>query len=928
MEYLNRSRLPVFTPRLDLTAEDLNAEAETLCAAINELAGRLFIIKDMIPADQRSQYAEEASYPILDEIQRIWDDIQRAWETIAQNKEECEAHYQDTLDRIQELDERLNALIQQVKQEVLNVINQVDAKHDAGEARIENKFDTEMTDLEKRFNALDDAAARKSDVATLLDRIQYIQDNSIPRIGNDGYWYIGNIKTNTLARGPKGDKGDKGDRGATGATGATGPAGPAGAKGSKGDKGDKGDTGPRGQTGATGPAGPSGPAGADGFSPTVTTSKSGKTTTITITDKNGPHTATVLDGTDGSSYTAGSGIDITNNEISLDIPEMTIAVTQVVQADPLQVQLTPDQAAIMTDTNTPVIHIDGTAISALLKGYIYLNSDVSQSGINHLNYVLDYPIYDPIAKVITGYSKGLLVLDLNTNIVTFSKYDIDNTPAVPASSTQGDQDASIQNSSGEVVINSEDTVQGTQAQIAVRGNIIRLAASNGVKVPAVPVASDDVANKEYVDGAVPSGLTVITDNSSANPFILEGKSKGTYLFITTGSNTPVYMRWKNSNITNYRGKLAGGILNIIQDIDGTEADGTRLATYMSASNLNTMAISATTSATSTSGIGEFYLNYEVEDTYIFKTYPQTLSNKLTFNTLPESSIVPTANNQLTNKSYVDTSFFEMIAPQYSSSSTYDVGDFVIHEGLMYTCNTAISTAEAWNSSHWTQTSVNENMGGATPLDDIPTFDFSADTWPSYSWANGSRYAPGGSTFHKSTAMDLYNKLVEAIKAGKKTYIGFTGVEEYPFIYPEPSCYNNYINRQPNSEGYFNFRLPICSPRVNSYYPLVVGYVSASFRAKYDENREFVDIVTSPYPQWWYSQSSYAVPDLSGYFHYTIGSTSSDQYVPVYRKYVEDNFLSKVNTTSYTPTADYNPATKKYVDDAIATAITSALGGSY
>ena len=27
-------------------------------------------------------------------------------------------------------------------------------------------------------------------------------------------------------------------------------------------------------------------------------------------------------------------------------------------------------------------------------------------------------------------------------------------------------------------------------------------------------------------------------------------------------------------------------------------------------------------------------------------------------------------------------------------------------------------------------------------------------------------------------------------------------------------------------------------------------------------------------------------------------------------------LTKTNTTSYTPTADYNPATKKYVDDSI------------
>ena len=39
-------------------------------------------------------------------------------------------------------------------------------------------------------------------------------------------------------------------------------------------------------------------------------------------------------------------------------------------------------------------------------------------------------------------------------------------------------------------------------------------------------------------------------------------------------------------------------------------------------------------------------------------------------------------------------------------------------------------------------------------------------------------------------------------------------------------------------------------------------------------------------------------------------------------------LSKTNTTSYTPTNDYNPSTKKYVDDSITSAITDALGGSY
>ena len=44
--------------------------------------------------------------------------------------------------------------------------------------------------------------------------------------------------------------------------------------------------------------------------------------------------------------------------------------------------------------------------------------------------------------------------------------------------------------------------------------------------------------------------------------------------------------------------------------------------------------------------------------------------------------------------------------------------------------------------------------------------------------------------------------------------------------------------------------------------------------------------------------------------------------------LDTNVLTKNNTTSYTPTANYHPATKKYVDDAITTAITTSLEGSY
>lgn len=40
--------------------------------------------------------------------------------------------------------------------------------------------------------------------------------------------------------------------------------------------------------------------------------------------------------------------------------------------------------------------------------------------------------------------------------------------------------------------------------------------------------------------------------------------------------------------------------------------------------------------------------------------------------------------------------------EYSDSSTYAVGDFVYYSNQIYVCNTAIGTAESWDSTHWTQ----------------------------------------------------------------------------------------------------------------------------------------------------------------------------------------------------------------------------------
>lgn len=148
------------------------------------------------------------------------------------------------------------------------------------------------------------------------------------------------------AQGPQGPQGPKGDTGAKGDAGAPGKDGKDGKDGAKGEDGKNfrvlgtyatlsalqtaitapvqgdyynvGDAAPytiymwdaakgwqsqgqlQGPTGAKGETGSQGAKGTDGISPTITVSKTGKVTTLTITDKDGTKTATINDGADGT----------------------------------------------------------------------------------------------------------------------------------------------------------------------------------------------------------------------------------------------------------------------------------------------------------------------------------------------------------------------------------------------------------------------------------------------------------------------------------------------------------------------------------------------------------------------------------------------------------------------------------------------------
>lgn len=48
---------------------------------------------------------------------------------------------------------------------------------------------------------------------------------------------------------------------------------------------------------------------------------------------------------------------------------------------------------------------------------------------------------------------------------------------------------------------------------------------------------------------------------------------------------------------------------------------------------------------------------------------------------------------------------DVIAPAFSESATYALGDYVMHDGKLYECTTAVTTAGAWVAASWTESKV-------------------------------------------------------------------------------------------------------------------------------------------------------------------------------------------------------------------------------
>lgn len=83
-----------------------------------------------------------------------------------------------------------------------------------------------------------------------------------------------------------------------------------------------------------------------------------------------------------------------------------------------------------------------------------------------------------------------------------------------------------------------------------------------------------------------------------------------------------------------------------------------------------------------------------------------------------------------------------LAPAYSASATYAVGDHVLYDGGYYVCNTAITTAEAWTAAHWTAAKVGPEITDLKTQ--IPNVKHII---PQAEWDEGSIYASIGTNYN-------------------------------------------------------------------------------------------------------------------------------------------------------------------------------------
>ena len=123
--------------------------------------------------------------------------------------------------------------------------------------------------------------------------------------------------------------------------------------------------------------------------------------------------------------------------------------------------------------------------------------------------------------------------------------------------------------------------------------------------------------------------------------------------------------------------------------------------------------------------------------------------------------------QITSKRFDDTN--HMIAPEYSSTSIYNVGDYVVQSDKLYKCINAIESAEEWTPAHWNQVSIGKEVSDLKNSLRIKTSD-NQNLWEIGHIDSNSGSNASGDTYSRIRTKGLIPSNVNAVNVADGYYI--------------------------------------------------------------------------------------------------------------------------------------------------------------
>ena len=216
----------------------------------------------------------------------------------------------------------------------------------------------------------------------------------------------------------------------------------------------------------------------------------------------------------------------------------------------------------------------------------------------------------------------------------------------------------------------------------------------------VPTEDNQLTNKKYIDdivnglgsGSESSTVEYVAGTTNSNPFILEGKKKGIYIFDGNAGVT-IYLRARESNTTSLSTyNYLGNMLYLMEEINDDTPNDTRVAMYVSADLSMIYTIMTANPTNVTSGLQTGSRTYSGGGIVRLNS-SQTISGVKTFSKLPTSSVAPTSNTQFTNKAYVDGKSITSIALTKDSTGNITGGNAVLGDGSTVSITITEETTE-------------------------------------------------------------------------------------------------------------------------------------------------------------------------------------------------------------------------------------------